>query len=129
MAMNAAMPAPDPLASYTSRTPARARSAASASGSTGMSGGSWATRVTTSPGWAATRASAVTAPPLLANISTGPAPSASMTACTSSACTAGEWSARPSRRVLRPRPRGSYVTTVRSGKCEASAPKPPAVMG
>ena len=41
-----------------------------------MSGGSCATRVLTSAGWAATSASAVTAPPLLANISTGPAPSA-----------------------------------------------------
>ena len=36
------------------------------------SGGSWATRVATSSGCAATRASALTAPPLLANRSTGP---------------------------------------------------------
>src|SRR5919106_3714025 len=92
IAMKAAIPAPDPLASYVSRTAARARSAAAASGSTGMSGGSWATRVVTSSGWAATSASAVTAPPLPANISTGPAPSASTTACTSSAWTVGAWS-------------------------------------
>ena len=101
------MPAPEPLASYASRMPARARSAAAASGSTGISGGSWATSVVTSSGWAATSASAVTAPPLLANISTGPAPSASITACTSSAWTVGALSTRPSLRVLRPRPRGS----------------------
>ena len=123
------MPAPHPLASYTSRMPARARSAASASGSTGISGGSCATSVTTSSGWAATSASAATAPPLLANISTGPAPSASITACTSFAWTVGELSTRPSLRVLRPRPRGSYVTTVRSGKCDANVAKPPASMG
>ena len=42
-------------------------------------------------------------PPLLANISTGPVPSASMTACTSAAWVSGTWSARPSLRVLRPR--------------------------
>ncbi len=59
--MKAAMPAPHPLPSYASRTPARARSAARASGSTGMSGGSCATSVVTSSGCAATRASAVTA--------------------------------------------------------------------
>ena len=87
--MKAAMPAPDPFASYTSWKPARARSAAAASGSTGISGGSCATSVTTSPGWAATSASAVTAPPLLANSSTGPAPSASITACTSSGLDGG----------------------------------------
>jgi hypothetical protein len=87
--------------------PARARSAAAASGSTGMMGGSWATRVVTSSGCAATRASAVTAPPLLANTSTGPAPSASITACTSSAWTVGELSTLPSVRRLRPSPRGS----------------------
>jgi hypothetical protein len=80
IAIKAAMPAPLPPASYASRKPARARSAASASGSTEMSGGSWATRVVTSSGCAATSASAVTAPPLLANISTGPTPSAPMTA-------------------------------------------------
>jgi hypothetical protein len=43
-----------------------------------------ATRVLTSSGYAATSASAVTAPPLLANISTGPPPSASMPTWTSS---------------------------------------------
>jgi hypothetical protein len=48
IAMNAAIPAFDPLASYASRTPPRARSAAPASGSTGMSGGSCAASVTTS---------------------------------------------------------------------------------
>jgi hypothetical protein len=85
----------------------RARSAAAASGSAGMSGGSCATRMLTSSGWAATSARPVTAPPLLANISSGPVPSASMTACTSCAWTVGEWSTRPSLRVLRPRPRGS----------------------
>ena len=45
------------------------------------------------------------------------------------AWTVGELSTRPSLRVLRPRPRGSYVTTVRSGKCDASVLKPPAVIG
>src|SRR5712691_6882735 len=74
--MKAAIPAPDPLASYASRTPVRARSAACASGSTGIRGGSCATRHVTSLGYAATSASAVTAPPLLANISTGPTPRA-----------------------------------------------------
>ena len=107
IAMNAAMPAPQPLAWYASRTPAWARRAASASGSTAISGGSWATRVVTSPGWAATSASAVTAPPLLANISTGPTPSASMRACRSPAWTFGALSTRPSLRTLRPSPRGS----------------------
>ena len=107
MAMKAAMPAPRPPAWYASRTAPMARSAASASGITGMSGGSWATSVRTSSGYAATSASAVTAPPLLANISTGPAPSAPITACTSSAWTVGTWSVRPSLRWLRPIPRGS----------------------
>jgi hypothetical protein len=107
IAMKAAMPAPDPFAMYTSRKPAWARAAASASGSRGMIGGSCATRVAMSPGWAVTSASAVTAPPLLANMSTGPPPIASITACTSSAWTVGELSTRPSLRVLRPRPRGS----------------------
>src|SRR4029079_3259557 len=106
-----------------------ARSPAVASGSPVISGGSCATSVVTSSGWAATSASAVTAPPLLANISTGPAPSASITACTSSAQTVGYVSVRPSARVLRPSPRGSYVTTVRSGKKDASVAKPPAVIG
>src|SRR5215467_5096272 len=41
-----------------------------------MRGGSCATRVVTSLGYAVTSASAVTAPPLLANISTGPTPGA-----------------------------------------------------
>ena len=72
-----------------------------------MSGGSCATSVATSLGWAATSASAVTAPPLLANSSTGPAPSAWIRAWTSSAWTSGALSTRPSLRVLRPRPRGS----------------------
>jgi hypothetical protein len=72
-----------------------------------MSGGSCATSVATSPGWAATSASAVTAPPLLANMSTAPAPSASISACTSLAWSVGVLSTRPSLRVLRPRPRGS----------------------
>ena len=105
--MNAAMPAPRPPASYASRKAARARSAAAASGSTGISGGSCATSVTRRSGWAATSASAVTAPPLLANSSTGPAPSVSIRAWTSPACTAGSWSTRPSLRMLRPSPRGS----------------------
>jgi hypothetical protein len=83
----------------------------------------------TSAGWAATSASAVTAPPLLANISTGPAPSASITAWTSSAWTVAALSTRPSLRRLRPRPRGSYVTTVRSGKCDANVANPPASIG
>ncbi|SCD78715.1 hypothetical protein GA0115253_101778 [Streptomyces sp. Termitarium-T10T-6] len=89
MATNAAIPAPHPRFSYASRTPARARTAAGPSGVIVMSGGSCATRVVTSPGWRATRARAVTAPPLLANISTGPAPSFVMTACTSSARVSG----------------------------------------
>ena len=41
------------------------------------------------PGGVATSASAFTAPPLLANRSTGPAPSASMSRCRSSACSSG----------------------------------------
>src|SRR5262245_37852210 len=57
--MKAAIPAAEPRSSYVSRTPARARSAACASGSTGMSGGSCATRVITSSGYTATSASAV----------------------------------------------------------------------
>ena len=52
-----------------------------------------------------------------------------MTACTSLAWTVGEWSLRPSLRMLRPSPRGSYVTAVRSGKCDASDRKPPASIG
>ena len=52
-----------------------------------------------------------------------------MTACTSPAWTVGEWSIRPSLRMLRPSPRGSYATTVRSGKCEASVRKPVASIG
>jgi hypothetical protein len=50
-------------------------------------------------------------------------------AWTSAAWRVGEFSTRPSLRVLRPRPRGSYVTTVRSGKCDANAAKPLAVIG
>ena len=61
-----------------------------------------ATRVVTSSGNAATRASEVTAPPLLANISTGPAPNAPTRACTSAACTSGALSTRTSLRTLRP---------------------------
>ena len=54
---------------------AQAASAASRSGRIDASGGSCATSVRTSSGCVATRASAFTAPPLLANRSTGPAPS------------------------------------------------------
>jgi hypothetical protein len=61
IAMKAAMPAPDPAASYAPRTPARARSAPRRREHrderrlVGHEGG-------TSSGWAATSASAVTAP-------------------------------------------------------------------
>src|SRR6266478_3418701 len=48
----------------------------SRSGSSWAAGGSCATRMRTCSGWLATRASALTAPPLLAKMSTGPAPSA-----------------------------------------------------
>lgn len=129
MAMNAAIPAPQPLFWYASWQAAMARRAASASGSTCTSGGSCATSVATASGYAATRASAVTAPPLLANMSTGPVPRASMMSRTSRAWTSGTSSPRPSLRTLRPSPRGSYVTTVRSGKYEASVAKPSAHMG
>src|SRR5690348_7058963 len=55
----------------------------------------------TSSGCAATNANAVTAPPLLANRSTGPPPSVSMIACTSSACVVGVLVTSPSLRVDR----------------------------
>ena len=45
--------------------------------------------------------------PAAAEHSTGPAPSAWMTAWRSPAWTAGKWSLRPSLRMLRPSPRGS----------------------
>ncbi len=86
--MNAAIPWPQPFAWYASRTTRSAANARSASGSSASSGGSCATTVVTSCGCAATSASAVIAPPLLANISTGP-PTASMMRCTSAAFCAG----------------------------------------
>src|SRR5262249_19858979 len=48
----------------------------SRSGSTSITGGSWATSARTWPGWAVTSASPTTAPPLLPNTSAGPLPSA-----------------------------------------------------
>ncbi len=64
-----------------------------------------------------------------ANRSTGPASSAAISRCRSSACSSGVVSAAPSVRLLRSDPRGSYVTTVRSVKCPASVPKPAAPIG
>ena len=59
------------------------------------------------PGARATSASAFTAPPLLANRSTGPPPSASMTRWRSSACCSGVDRLAGSAFVLRSTPRGS----------------------
>ena len=127
--MNLAMPAPKPPAWYASVTARSAARARSASGRTVSRGGSWATRVPTSSGCSCTRARALTAPPLLPKMSTGPVPSAVISACRSAECSAGERSSRPSLRVLRPRPRGSHVTTVRSSKNVARVSKPRASMG
>ena len=52
-------------------------------------GGSWATSVRTCSGCWVTSTSAFTAPPLLAKISTGPAPRSAITRCRSSACSSG----------------------------------------
>ncbi len=73
--------------------------------------------------------SAFTAPPLLANTSTGPASSASISRDRSSACSSGVVTVAPSVRRLRSAPRGSYVTTVRSAKYMASVPNPAAPIG
>ena len=82
------------------------------------------------PGGVATRARALTAPPLLAKRSTGPESRAAMSRERSSACSSTEFVVgAPSVRRLRSTPRGSYVTTVRSVKCPASVPKPAAPMG
>ncbi|MBG6240282.1 hypothetical protein IWX78_003279 [Mycetocola sp. CAN_C7] len=76
-----------------------------------------------------TNASALTAPPLLASMSTGPAPSARITAWMSSACVSGSFVTPPSFRLLRPKPRGSYVTTVRSSNSFTWAWNPLASIG
>src|SRR4051794_2324888 len=103
--------------------------AASASGSSTVAGGSWATSVRTSSGCFATRARAFTAPPLLAKRSTGPAPRVVISRWRSSACSSGVVCAAPSVRLLRDAPRGSYLTTVRSGKCPARVTKPSEPIG
>ena len=70
------------------------------------SGGSCATTVRTAPGWRAASASAFTAPPLLANTSTGPPQAAAITRLRSPAWTCGDGGVA-SVRTLRPVPRGS----------------------
>ena len=69
--------------------------------------GSCATSVRTCSGCLAARASALTPPPLVAKRSTGPAFSAEISRCRSSACSSGVVSSAPSVRWLRPDPRGS----------------------
>ena len=76
-AMNFAMPAPKPAAHVRVVDVARGGEGGLAVGQLRGSGGSWATSVRTCCGWRSTSASALTAPPLLANRSTGPASSAS----------------------------------------------------
>ena len=83
--MNFAIAGPMPLRWYVWWMSWHAASASSRSGSTWAAGGSCATRVRTCSGWRATRASALTAPPLLAKMSTGPASSAAISRCRSSA--------------------------------------------
>ena len=78
------------------RMSTHAASTGSRSGSSCEAGGSCATSVRTCSGCLATRASALTAPPLLAKISTGPASSAEISRCRSSACSSGVVSAAPS---------------------------------
>ena len=75
------------------------------------------------------QASAFTAPPLVAKMSTGPVSSAEINRCRSSACSSGVDSVAPSVRLLRSAPRGSNVTTVRSGKCRARVTNPWAPIG
>ena len=82
-------------------------SAPSRSGRIDASGGSCATSVRTCSGCFATRASAFTAPPLLAKRSTGPASSSAMIRCRSSACCSGVDGLAGSAFVLRSTPRGS----------------------
>jgi hypothetical protein len=127
--MNFAIAGPMPSRSYISWMPAVAASACSRSGSAAAAGGSCATSVRTCSGCRATSASALTAPPLLAKTSTGPASSAEINRCRSSAWSSGVDSLAPSVRSLRPVPRGSYVTTVRSRKCSARVVNPPASIG
>src|SRR5712692_7057975 len=74
--MNFAIAGPKPLRWYVWRMSTHAASTGSRSGSSCAAGGSCATRVRTCSGCLATRASAFTAPPLLAKMSTGPASSA-----------------------------------------------------
>ena len=105
--MNFAIAGPNPLRWYVSRMSAHAARIGSRSGSSWEAGGSCATRVRTCSGCLATRASALTAPPLLAKMSTGPASSAEMIRCRSSACSSGVVWLAPSVRRLRPAPRGS----------------------
>src|SRR3989442_445947 len=81
--------------------PSHAARTCSRSGSSWAAGGSCATRMRTCSGCLATRASALTAPPLLAKMSTGPASSAEISRCRSSACSSGVDSAAPSVRLLR----------------------------
>ena len=84
--MNFAIAGPNPLSRYVWRMSVQAARIASRSGSSRETGGSCATRVRTCSGCLATRAGALTAPPLLAKMSTGPASSAVMIRCRSSAC-------------------------------------------
>ena len=105
--MNFAMAGPKPARRYVSCTSTEAASTYSLSGSALDAGGSCATSVRTCSGCLATRASALTAPPLLAKMSTGPAPTAPISRCRSSACSSGVVSSAPSVRGLRPAPRGS----------------------
>ena len=87
--------------------PTHAASTASWSGSSWEAGGSCATSVRTCSGCLATRASALTAPPLLAKMSADPTSSAEISRCKSSACSSGVVWVAPSVRLLRPELRGS----------------------
>jgi len=71
------------------------------SGSTWAAGGSCATSVRTCSGYLAARASALTAPPLVAKMSAGPAPSTEISRGRSSACPSGVVTPAPSVRLLR----------------------------
>jgi hypothetical protein len=95
------------------------------SGNSSITGGSWATSVRTWFGWAVTKASPTTAPPLLPNTYAGPPPSSDSTWRTSSAWSSGVTSCAASSRVLLEMPRGSYVTTVYESASSAAIPAKP----
>ena len=105
--MNFAIAGPKPARRYVSCMSTEAASTYSLSGSSRDAGGSCATSVRTCSGCLATRASALTAPPLVAKMSTGLALTALISRCRSSACSPTAVSSAPSVRGLRPEPRGS----------------------